>query len=230
MPTLTCAPLRACDIELEPGEVVSGKPLTGDTVRWKISRAESGANENKITHIVVKPIDTQLDTNLIITTDRRGYHVRLYSGTNERDYINRAGFYYPENLIDEWDQAAKQADKNKADKEKLEVSELPVLSVDKLDFDYKIDGDEARFKPLRVFNDGTHVFLQMPDAMKSDEAPVLLLLDKEDKPLLVNYRVKGMYYIVDKLFEQAMLVVGTEGNQTKVTITWTKNQKRGWFW
>lgn len=231
MPLLTCAPLRACDIELEPGEVVTGKPLSGDTIRWKITRAESGTGEKKTTHVVVKPTDTNLDTNLIITTDRRTYHVRLYSSTNERDYVNRAGFYYPESIVDEWGQAAQQAEKKNADKEKLVVSELPALSVDKIDFDYQVEGDGARFKPLRVFNDGTRVFLQMPDAMKSDEAPVLLLMDKDDKPLLVNYRVKDTYYIVDKLFDRAMLVVGTEGSQSKVTIAWMKNQKKtGWLW
>jgi len=230
MPTLTCAPLRACDIELEPGEIVTGKPLTGDTVRWKITRAESGSGEKKITHVVVKPIDSNLDTNLIITTDRRTYHVRLYSSANERDYVNRAGFYYPESIVDEWSEAAQQAEQKKADKEKLVVSELPTLSIDKIDFGYKIDGDDARFKPVRVFNDGTRVFLQMPEAMKSDEAPVLLLMDKDDKPLLVNYRVKDGYYIVDKLFDRATLMVGTEGSQSKVTVTWTKTQKKGWLW
>lgn len=230
MPTLTCAPLRACDIELEPGEIVTGKPLTGDTVRWKITRAESGSGEKKITHVVVKPIDSNLDTNLIITTDRRTYHVRLYSSANERDYVNRAGFYYPESIVDEWSEAAQQAEQKKADKEKLVVSELPTLSIDKIDFGYKIDGDDARFKPVRVFNDGTRVFLQMPEAMKSDEAPVLLLMDKDDNPLLVNYRVKDGYYIVDKLFDRATLMVGTESSQSKVTVTWTKNQKKGWLW
>ena len=81
-----------------------------------------------------------------------------------------------------------------------------------------------------MFNDGTRVFLQMPVEMKSAEAPILLLLDKEDKPQIVNYRVKDAYYIVDKLFDKAMLVVGTDGNESKVTITWTKGQKKGWFW
>ncbi len=233
MPQLTCAPLRTCDIELEPGEIVKGAPLTGDKVRWKITRAESGSGDSKVTHVVVKPIDTSLDTNLIINTDRRTYHVKLHSSENERDYMNRIGFYYPENIVDEWEKAAQQAEKEQSEKERFIVSELPSLSVDKLDFSYKVEGtDESRFKPARVFNDGTHVFIQMPESMSSDEAPVLLLLDKEDKPLLVNYRIKGTYYIVDKLFDQAMLVVGTERSQSKVIITWTKYQKKEkrWIW
>jgi len=156
--------------------------------------------------------------------------MRLQSTANERDYLNRVGFYYPESLVNEWDVAAQQTEKKKADKEKLVVSELPALSLDKIDFGYKVEGDDARFKPLRVFNDGTRVFLQMPESMKSDEAPVLLLMDRDDKPLLVNYRVKDTYYIVDKLFDRAMLVVGTDGSQSKVTITWAKGQKKGWLW
>src|SRR3989338_5329740 len=42
MPTLTCSPLRACDIELEPGEEVVSKPMAGDTARWKMGKMESG--------------------------------------------------------------------------------------------------------------------------------------------------------------------------------------------
>lgn len=229
LPTLTCAPLRACDIELEPGELVTGKPLAGDQVRWKVSKAESGSGDKRVTHIVVKPIDTNLDTNLIITTDKRTYHLRLYS-RNEQDYLNRVGFYYPQDIADEWDESARLAEREAKAKNRLVVSDLPSLSVDKLDFSYRVDGEKTRFTPARVFNDGARVFLQMPEEMKSAEAPILLLLDKEDKPQIVNYRIKDAYYIVDKLFDKAMLVVGTDGNESKVTITWTKDQKKGWFW
>lgn len=229
LPTLTCAPLRACDIELEAGELVTGKPLAGDQVRWKVSKAESGSGEKKVTHIVVKPVDTNLDTNIIITTDKRTYHLRLYS-RNEQDYLNRVGFYYPQDIADEWDESARLAEKEAKANDRLVVSNLPSLSVDKLDFAYRIEGDRTRFTPMRVFNDGTRVFLQMPEEMKSAEAPILLLLDKENKPQIVNYRVKDAYYIVDKLFDKAMLVVGTDGNESKVMITWTKDQKKGWFW
>lgn len=231
LPTLTCAPLRACDIELEAGEIVTGKPLAGDNVRWKVSKAESGSGDKRITHVVVKPIDINLDTNLIITTDRRTYHIRLFSSANERDYLNRVGFYYPQDIAEEWDESARLAEKETKAKEKLVVTELPTLSVDKLDFSYKVEGDKAtRFVPTRVFNDGTHVFLQMPEEVRSAEAPILILLDENDKPQIVNYRVKDAYYIVDKLFDKAMLVVGTDGSESKVLVSWTKGQRKGWFW
>lgn len=230
LPTLTCAPLRACDIELEPGEMVIGKPLVGDNVRWKIARAQSGSGEKVVTHIVVKPTDSNLETNLIVNTDRRTYHLRLHASANEKDYLNRVGFYYPQDMTQEWDEQEKLAEKATKAKEDLLISDLPLLSIEKLDFSYKIEGDKISFSPIRVFNDGTRVFIQMPQEIKAEEAPVLLLLDKDDKPQIVNYRVKQTYYIVDKLFDKAVLILGTERSQTKVKLIWTKNQKKSWFW
>jgi type IV secretion system protein VirB9 len=230
MPTITCAPIRACDIELEPGEVVTDKPKAGDPIRWKISKGTSGAGDKKVTHVVVKPVDVNLDTNLIVYTDKRSYHIRLFSSANEKDYLNRVGFYYPEEITNEWDESTRLAEKEQKEKEKLTVAEMPATAIDKLDFGYKISGSDANIKPLRVFNDGIRVFLQMPPGMKSNELPVLVLYDKEDKVILPNWRVKDDYFIVDKLFDKATLIIGTDGTESKVTISWNKAQKSFWTW
>ena len=37
-PTIVCAPLRVCDIELQAGETVQGAPHIGDGVRWKVAQ------------------------------------------------------------------------------------------------------------------------------------------------------------------------------------------------
>ncbi len=233
LPTVTCAPLRACDIELEAGELTSGKPLAGDSVRWIISKAESGSGNKKITHVVVKPTDVGLETNLIIPTDKRTYHVRLLSNAHEKNYLNRVGFYYPQELADEWAQAAKVAEKEEQNKEKLIVAELPLLDLAKLDFGYSFEAERDAIQPLRAFNDGKQVFIQMPESVSSTELPVLLLYDKQGKLAVVNYRVKGLYYIVDKLFDKAVLIAGSEGSsgaQKKVVITFGKEKKKSWFW
>ena len=39
LPTVVCAPLRVCIIELQAGEKIVGEPQIGDSVRWNISPA-----------------------------------------------------------------------------------------------------------------------------------------------------------------------------------------------
>ena len=44
--------------------------------------------------IVLKPQGPGLDTNLLITTDRRAYYLRLLSKSD--DYVARVAFAYPD--------------------------------------------------------------------------------------------------------------------------------------
>jgi type IV secretion system protein TrbG len=66
LPTVVCAPLRVCMIELQAGEEIGGEPHIRDSVRWNISPAMYGMGE-------------QATANLLITTDRRAYYLRLIS-------------------------------------------------------------------------------------------------------------------------------------------------------
>ncbi|MBN3815192.1 P-type conjugative transfer protein TrbG [Paraburkholderia sp. Se-20369] len=230
LPKLTCTLMRVCDIQLEPGELVTGKPVAGDTARWMMSKQASGTGDKAITHVIVKPTDVNIRTNLIITTDRRTYQIELFSSPNERDYLNMIGFYYPEDLTSEWDESAKLKAREQKARDQLVAADLPVGSADRLDFDYSIDGgSDAAFKPVRVYNDGLKTYIQLPDGVPMAEAPVLLLIDKDNKPAIVNWRPKTpTLYEVDKLFDKAMLVVGTNGDEQKITITWNKHKRSFW--
>ena len=42
LPTVVCAPLRVCMIELQSGEKLVGEPQIGDSVRWNLSPAMYG--------------------------------------------------------------------------------------------------------------------------------------------------------------------------------------------
>ena len=71
---------------------------------------------------------------------------------------------------------------------------------------------------LRVVDDGQKIYIQFPEGLAVSEAPPLFITDGDDKiGKLVNYRVKGEYYIVDRLFDFAELRLG-EKNQTIVRI------------
>ena len=71
---------------------------------------------------------------------------------------------------------------------------------------------------MRVYNDGTKTIIQMPPKMRQTEAPSLLVMNN-DGEALVNYRLQGDRFIVDQLFEKAMLIAGVGSKQTKITIT-----------
>ena len=70
-PVIYCQPIRTCDIALQVGETITGV-YPGDTARWKYQQAYSGQSENRQPHVIFKPTDYQLGTNVIITT--LGYH------------------------------------------------------------------------------------------------------------------------------------------------------------
>ena len=93
LPILVCAPLRVCIVELQPGERLVGEAHIGDAVRWNIAPALYGTGETATSVVIIKPQEAGLDTNLLLTTDRRAYYLRLISKPEE--YIARVGFAYP---------------------------------------------------------------------------------------------------------------------------------------
>lgn len=221
-PLVTCLPLRACDVEFEPGEEILNVAL-GDAERWVAQPAESGGKGGKVAHLVIKPTDFNLMSNAIIYTSRRSYHLALLSppeGMTPAAYARRVKFYYPAELVQRVARSVSDAERVKA----VDVAKLPSLTASSLDFDYDVSGGKPAWRPLRAFDDGSHVYIQMPKTMRSDEAPALFV-STADGDTLVNYRVKGLFYVVDKLFDEAHLVSGVGWRQERVTISYTG--KRG---
>ena len=123
LPTVVCAPLRVCIIELQAGEKIVGEPQIGDSVRWNISPSMYGTGDNSTSVIVLKPQSPGLDTNLLVTTDRRAYYIRLISKPEE--YVARVAFAYPDDENRKWQQQiAEQRALAKQEKRSAEVLPL----------------------------------------------------------------------------------------------------------
>jgi hypothetical protein len=82
------------------------------------------------------------------------------------------------------------------------------INIEQLKFRYLLEGD-APWRPLRVFDDGAKVYIQFPSGLAQSEAPPLFVIGPDARPALVNYRVRGTTYIVDRLFAAAELRLGT---------------------
>lgn len=206
---LTCAPLRVCTVQLGDDEKVLNA-AAGDTARWQINPAKSGKRDMAI----VKPLQDGLSTNLVITTDKRVYNIELKS--RKTDSVPSIAFWYPEeSLVQKWAKDEVAAAEQQRDNDMTTAT----MSADKLNFSYEIEGNARKYlMPVRVFDDGQQVIIQMSDDMKRMEAPVLFVLDATGNKKLVNYRVKNGNYIVDKLFDRAILVLGHEDSQETITV------------
>jgi len=231
MPVMVCAPLRVCAVELQTGEHLESQPQIGDSRRWEITPVMSGSGLDQTPLLVVKPIEAGLETDLIIPTDRRTYVVRLISDPVR--FISRLAFQYPADDRAKWatfqaqqDAATRDAeavaDQKRAQDEQAKDKQAGVLpmaenALDNLYFDYKLSGDPA-YRPERVLDDGQHTYLIYPNDGRFRELPTLLML-VNGKTELVNFRVDGTRYIVDRLFDKAILVVGVGKKQTRLTIT-----------
>jgi len=197
-PVVLCEPLRVTEILLASGESADDA-AAGDTERWMIQPVDG--------RVLVKPKAASITTNLIILTGRHTYHLTLKSGGK---YMPRVAFYYPREII-----AAEANRKNELERRASKASTPAPLA--KLNFDYSISGPDVPWKPVQTFDDGERVYIEMPKTLMASDAPALMV-NADGADALVNYQVKGRYYIVDRLFKQAVLVSGTGKDQQQITI------------
>jgi P-type conjugative transfer protein TrbG len=216
-PSIVCAVLQVCDVSLQAGEQVNSINL-GDTARWTVEPAITGSGATETQHLIIKPMDVGLETSLVVTTNRRTYHFKLRSHRTE--YMPQVAFTYPEDALAKWDDIRTRESQEHEQKTIPQTGEY----LGDLFFNYDVEG-VASWKPIRVFNDGRKTILQMPREMEQTEAPTLLVIRNEgglfsdDETVMVNYRVQNDRYIVDTVFDKAILIAGVGGNQDRVAIT-----------
>ncbi|WP_341703306.1 P-type conjugative transfer protein TrbG [Ferrovibrio sp.] len=195
-------PEQVSDITLQPGEKLIAVSA-GDTVRWVVGDTTSGSGETLQVHILVKPTAPDLRTNLVITTDRRAYHLELES--TAATYMAAVSWHYPQDKLqllqvrNEAAAAAQPIDGN--------------VALERLRFRYEITGDQPPWRPVRAFDDSAKVYIQFPVRLDQGEAPPLFVVGPDGGAELVNYRVRGNYYIVDRLFAAAELRLGKAPQQ-----------------
>lgn len=221
-PTITCAPLHICTMSFIAGESITSMSI-GDSVRWLAQSTTAGQRPV----VVVKPTQAGLATNLVVTTDKgRVYYLHLVS--SKTDYVPMISFYDPESIVtDMRQQAEMESARRKAEelaKSKAVVADLgKVTDPTKLDFGYRCKGD-ADFKPVRLFSNDTHTFIQMPPDMKSSDAPAVFN-STSGRLELLNSRLSNGYYVVDGKPQKIKLVVGPDGEGAQVECTHQSKSK-----
>ncbi len=204
-------PEQVTDIALEPGEELISVSA-GDTSRWMVGDTRSGAGANVQAHILVKPLQADISTNLVVLTSKRTYYMELHA--RESGYMAGVSWSYSDGLRPVGDFGLMQVSA-KPSPQLRGISGSgyeTVPDIEALNFSYKIKGDHPDWRPVRAFDDGRKVYIQFPLTIGRSEAPPLFV-KSGGETALVNYRVKGRYYVVDRLFEEAELRLGEKDQQ-----------------
>ncbi len=209
-PDILCSPLHTTIIKLLPGEKIAGSAL-GDKIRWTATNLQLG---NQAV-VLVRPMQKGITTNLVIAaTTGKIYDLTLVS--DKAKFVPTVGFYDPQK---DWDKAvvgvAMQNQANAAAQRKATMT-LPNINPADLDFDYYVTGPH-RYRPVRIFSAAGKVYLQMPPGMKYGNAPAVFVME-DGKEQLTNFQVIQGYYVIDQLFHEAKLLLGTGDNKRVVTI------------
>jgi type IV secretion system protein VirB9 len=184
----------------------------GDTLRWQVSKTHSGMGARRNEHLLIKPTDADLTNTLVITTDKRTYHLSLHS--EDKTYMASVEWRYPQG-----DNGFVQTFKND-DSDATNNIISQGVNLNQLNFKYRTQltgGLQPGWMPEMVFNDGNKVYIEFPQKMQ--EAPTLFVGNAPENDKIVNYRVEGNYYIVDGLPLEFQLRSGQK-KPTVVQITY----------
>lgn len=208
---IICQPLQLCDISFEAGEYMTSNPIIGDEVRWTVYDAVSQENGKTVQHLTMKPHQAGLDTSLMVPTNKRTYMIRLRS--SDYGYVSRSAFFYPKEFnINPKLQNQAAADVKSVNGTTVNNSDAIKLNattgISNLDFNYQIKGKDYKWKPLRVFSDGVHTYIQMPSGFKQDDSPTFNILGPGDTPEIVNWDLINNVYVIDKIFSKGEMVIG----------------------
>lgn len=193
------APLRVTTLSLSAGEAVVSK-AAGDTVRWQIGETESGEGATRRAHVMIKPLEKGLETNLVLATNRRIYLVQLRSGAPD-------GF----NAVVTWDVAAALDDGAPLAATATAPVAAPVVAPQApLDARFRIRarGRAPGWIPNAVMTDGVRTFLSFPAHATTGEMPALFAVGPNGDTQFLNYRQHQGLWVVDRVLDAAELRLG----------------------
>ncbi len=196
------SPGEITDIALQPGEqlVGSGPVAAGDTVRWIIGDTESGTARRQ-----AGPYPRQADA---AGADDQPRHQHRPAHLSHGTALDRKDLHGLGILAISAGPAHRAAPPERrgagraACRPRASTSPASISATTST-------GDRAPWRPLRAFDDGKQVFIEFPRGIGQGEMPPLFVVGPEgDTSELVNYRVRGNYMIVDRLFAAAELRFG----------------------
>lgn len=208
-------------ILLKPGENLIAK-TSGDTVRWIMGETTMGAGKDKRIVLIVKPLKPNLSTNMMVTTDERIYMIETKS-VDDGVYNASVSWNYPH---DELKDLEKEAVNSAVQEEQVVAGQV---NIDDLNYEYAIEtveGKQPEWLPVEVFDDGYKTYIRFANTLGTTKAPVLYVLSDSGETEIVNYRVRGNFYVIDRIVSVAELRLGKKDQQI---VRITRQKSKGFF-
>ena len=227
-PTLQCAPLRACSLQLDAREHPTAVIL-GDPGRWIVETPKLDAHAAGL--IVVKPRQCNTTTNLMVaTTHKRLYDVLLdsppcgdadqHSLNPDLPYTSRLSFYYPDQILTQLEPPAPPVHEPVCPQ-----SPATVPAFDPKDLECNFRWRATRGFPGRPDAICTHrgrTLIFWPAHHFAGETPALIGLTLKDQPRQVNYTVDEDLYIVGSVLDRGRLLLETQKRRQIALTFWKK--------
>ena len=180
----------------------------GNTEGFMLDQTRGGKDGSSLVYI--KPLFEDLDTNIIITTDKRVYYFDVKTSKSMFNPMVRFNYPLETQIIAYTDEArVKELTTPITTDKKLSETMSYIPSNEVRDLNYEIK-DSNIISPDLVYNNGVKTFVRMKKGIQ--EMPILEVLDANGKPEKVNQRVEEKdgykFFIVDKIFEQGQTKLG----------------------
>lgn len=197
--------LRLTDIYLAPGESIAGDPVLSDTVRfkWDVGSNSDGVGAIR-QHLYIKPTEAGLEGSLVINTNLRTYHIALKSYNST--YMPIVRWRYPLSAEEKLSQKRSGMEKN------FTASTAGNFSNEVPDFNFKVSYSWKKpyWLPKLVYAFEGKTYIIMPKETFERELPGVF----GEKKDLINYRIQGNTFVIDKLLDKITL----KYNRKKVVI------------
>lgn len=183
----------------------------GNTEGFMIDQTRGGKDGSSLVYL--KPLFEDLDSNIVITTDKRVY---IFNVKTSKTFFNAmVRFQYPyereiiayanETAINRLNAPAESIKKNET------IPNLSILGNEKIDLKYKVTTTNA-ISPDLVYNNGLKTYVRMKKGIQ--EMPILEVIGADGKPETVNMRVDERdgykFFIIDKIVVKGQLKLGKE--------------------
>lgn len=221
-PTLRCAPLRVCSVELQKGERVIDSVL-GDPERWVVDLA---AGPDSVPLVVAKPValpnGCDLTTNLVVTTTKRIYHLTLDSppcdaqaeSTNpDLPYMRQVKFYFPDDAFVTHHAQVRSTSLPATTAPPVDgATAMPVDELAELHFDYQVTPDRRfPWTPRVVFDNGRQTCIRLPAEAAHSDLAILYEVNAAGGYELVQYVVRDGCILTDRvMLRMVLLIAGGE--------------------